>query len=224
MFESLTLSDISKKQCGILRKPTSTRPAIWRIEEKGVRAIIKDFSYNGFWYRNIVGRFLIWREEKAYRRLNGLKGVPAYFKTINGLALVVEEIQGTDIDNMEVVVQLNEKFYDDLKALIHNIHRRGLAHCDLKRTPNILLGNDGKPYIVDWAASISGREFRFFPLIFIYKRFQQDDLNAVTKIKLKYRPESVRPEEKQLYISRSNTEITIRKVRKFLRDCLKKIA
>ena len=97
MFESLTLSNISKKQCGILRKPTNSSPTVWRIEENGVKAIVKDFHYNSFWYRNVVGRFLVWREEKAYRRLKGLPGVPNFFKNIEGLALVIEEVQGTDV-------------------------------------------------------------------------------------------------------------------------------
>jgi RIO-like serine/threonine protein kinase len=224
MFEGLTLADISKIQCGILRKSTSTRPVVWRIEEKGVKAIVKDFSYNSFWFRNIVGRFLIWREKKAYKRLEGVSGVPAFFGSIGGMALIIEEIQGTDIGPVEVGKTLDEKFYTDLEDLIDRFHDRGIAHCDMKRAPNIMLGNDGNPYIIDWAASISKSEFRFFPLNLIYKRFLQDDLNAITKIKLKYRPESVSPEEKSRYIERSRAEKTIRSIRDRLRKWLKKIA
>lgn len=223
MFEDLTLADISKKQCGILRKPSNTRPAVWRIEERGVKAVIKDFHYNGFWYKNIVGRFLVWRESKAYRRLEGLQGVPVFFRTIDGLALVVEEIQGTDMETPNVMKNLDDSFYEDLKILINNIHKRGLVHCDLKRAPNIMKGDDGKPYIVDWAAAVSLRELRFFPLNLIYGRFLQDDLNAVTKLKLKHRPESVIPEEKDMYIQRGRLEMAIRKIRNFFRACLKKI-
>lgn len=224
MFDDLTLADISKKKRGILRKPTSTRPVVWQIEENGVKAIVKDFSHNGFWFRNIFGRFLIWREKKAYKRLEGLSGVPALFGSIGGTALIIEEIEGTDIGALEVIETLDEKFFKDLKALIDRFHDRGIAHCDLKRAPNILLGNDRDPYIIDWAASISKSEFRFFPLNLIYKRFLQDDLNAITKIKLKYRPESVPPEEKLGYTERSRAEKLIRAIRNWLRACLKKVA
>ncbi|MGD9157058.1 MAG: hypothetical protein PVG39_01505 [Desulfobacteraceae bacterium] len=224
MFDSLTLADISKKQCGILREPTSTRPVVWQIEENGVKAIIKDFSSNGFWFRNIFGRFLIWREKKAYKKLEGLSGVPALFGSIGGIALVIEEIRGTDIGAIEVIEILDDKFFKDLRILIDRFHDRGIAHCDLKRAPNILLGNDGIPYIIDWAASISKSEFRFFPLNLIYKRFLQDDLNAITKIKLKYRPECVTSEEKLRYTERSRTEKLIRAIRDWLRKCLKKFA
>lgn len=224
MFEGLTLNDIAKKQCGILRKPTSTRPVIWRIEENGVKAIVKDFSLNSFWFRNIAGRFLVWREKKAYKKLEGLSGVPSLFGSIGGVALIIEEIQGTDLGNMDVSKKLDDKFFSDLKGLIDSFHDRGIAHCDLKRAPNIIIGNDGNIFIIDWAASISKSELSFFPLNLIYKRFLQDDLNAITKIKLKWRTESVNPDEKRLYTERSKTEKIIRAIRDWLRDFLKKIA
>ena len=224
MFESLKLSDIPKRQCGILRKPSGTSPAIWIIEENGVKAVIKDFSLNGFIFRNTIGRLLIWRENKAYSRLKGLEGVPALYRTISGLALVIEAIPGKSVESLEVVAGLSEKFFRDLRVLVEKVHRLGQAHCDLKRAPNIILGDDGKPYIVDWAASISKREFRFFPLSIIYKMFLQDDLNAIIKIRLKHCPEKVSPQEKERYTRRSKTEIIIRAIKDKGKDFLKKIA
>ena len=224
MFEGLTLADIPKKQCGILRESTSTRPVVWRFEENGVKVIVKDFSHNSFWFRHIVGRFLIWREKKAYKRLEGIKGVPAFFGSLEGMAMITEEIEGTDISPAAIGEKLDEQFFLNLKELIDRFHDRGIVHCDLKRAPNIILGNDGKPYIIDWAASISKSEFRFFPLNLIYERFLQDDLNAITKIRLKYNPEGVTDEEKLRYSERGMAERTIRSIRDRLRKWLKKIA
>ena len=224
MFENLSHSDISINRCSVVRKATSTGPVIWRMEDNGHTAIVKDFRQNGFIYRNIIGRFLIWREAKAYRRLKGLKGVPDFYGSIGGIVLVVEEIGGTDIEKLEVISSLSDTFYQELKNLIKEIHKRGLAHCDLKRAPNIMLGNDGKPYIVDWASAISKREFRFFPMNLIYERFIIDDLNAVTKLKLKYQPEKVSQEDKDLYMKRGRLERLVRTVKDWFKDTLKKIA
>jgi RIO-like serine/threonine protein kinase len=224
LFESLKLSDIPKQQCGILRKPSSTRPVIWILEQDGVKAIVKDFCFNGFLFRNTIGRFLVWREKKAYERLKGLKGVPILYRAIDGLALVIEAIPGNNIEAMETVAKLSDNFFEDLRVLVDNIHERGLAHCDLKRAPNIILGDDGKPYIVDWAASISKREFGFFPLYLIYEMFIQDDLNAIIKIRLKHHPENVTPEEKNQYAHRSIAEKVIRNIKDKIKDFLKKIA
>ena len=189
-----------------------------------MRAVVKDYSSNRFLYSNIIGRFLLWRERKAYRRLKGLKGIPTCYRVIDGLALVIEEISGRNIEGLENEGGLSEEFFNQLLELVQKVHSRGLAHCDLKRAPNTLLGHDGRPYLVDWSASISKGEFRFFPLNLIYQRFLQDDLNAITKMKLRHCPQSVSPEEARRYFHRSKTEERIRSVRDKLRNWLQRIA
>jgi serine/threonine protein kinase len=224
LFESLKLSDIPKQHCGVLRKPSRTRPVIWILEEDGIRAIVKDFSLNGFVFRNTIGRFLVWREKKAYGKLKGLRGVPAFFRGVAGLALVMEAIPGKSIESPEILAELPEAFFDALQDLVEKIHKRGMAHCDLKRAPNIILGDDGRPYIIDWAASVSKTELGLFPLSLIYDRFIQDDLKAIIKIRLKHSPESVSPAEKRDYFRRGPVERLIRPVKEKARDLLKKIA
>jgi RIO-like serine/threonine protein kinase len=224
MFESLKISDLPHQNIGVLRKPSSTRPTLWLVEENGVRAVVKDYSSNRFLYRNTFGRFLLWRERNAYRRLKGLRGVPTCYRVVDGLALVIEEISGRNIEGLENEGGLSEGFFEKLQGVVQDVHSRGLAHCDLKRAPNILLGHDERPYIVDWSASISEREFRFFPLNLIYQRFLQDDLNAITKMKLRHCPESISPDEARRYFHRSRSEEMIRSVRDKLRKLLQKIA
>jgi serine/threonine protein kinase len=224
MFDSLKLSDLPKRQHAILRKPTATRPIIWLVEEDGVRAVVKDFSVNRFFFRNIFGRFLVWREAKAYNKMKNLTGVPTFFGVIGGLALVTEEIPGTDLGRVKDRSMLQDVFFDALKDVVNDCHQRGLAHCDLKKAGNILLGDDGRPYIIDWAAAISRNEFRlpFFDLI--YKRFVLDDYNAITKQKLRLAPELATPDERQVYYYRSWAERSIRAIRNSIRTFLKKIA
>jgi RIO-like serine/threonine protein kinase len=224
MFDALKISDLPRQNLGILREPSSTRPTLWLVEENGARAVVKDYSSNRFWYRNTIGRFLLWRESKAYRRLNGLRGVPTCYRVIDGLALITEEIAGRNIEGLENEERLSEKFFDRLQELVKDVHRRGLAHCDLKRAPNILLGPDERPYIVDWSASISKREFRFFPLNRVYQRFLEDDQNAITKMRLRHCPESVTPDDERRYYHRSSTENIIRSIRDKLRTLLQRIA
>jgi RIO-like serine/threonine protein kinase len=224
LFESLKISDLPTQNLGVLREPSTTRPTLWLVKENGMRAVVKDYSSNRFLYRNIIGRFLLWRERKAYRRLKGLKGIPSCYRVIDGLALVIEEIPGRDIEGLENEEELSEEFFNQLQEVVQKVHSRGLAHCDLKRAPNTLLGHDGRPYLVDWSASISKREFRFFPLKLIYQRFLQDDLNAITKLKLRHCPQSVSPEEARRYFHRSKTEEMIRFVRDKLRNWLQRIA
>jgi len=225
MFESLKLADLPQRHIALLREPTRTRPAVWLIEERGVQAVVKDFSANHFLYRTIVGRFLVWREGKALRRLRGIKGIPNLFKVVDGIALVMEEIPGKNLEELgREGKRLPPRFFDDLAALVDRFHRRGIAHCDLKRAPNTLVGPDGAPYIIDWGASICETEFRLFPLPLVFRRFQLDDRLAVTKFKLRHCPEAVSHAELTRYQHRSRMETLIRRVRDRLREWLQKIA
>jgi len=224
MFDSLKLSEIPDRQCGILRRPSSTRPLICVVEDDGLRAVVKDFSTGRFLFRNTVGRFLVWREAKAYRRLRRIKGIPALYRVIDGLALVMEEIPSTDLESLETASRLPGNFFDGLHELVDRFHERGLAHCDLKRAPNTLVGHDGRPYIIDWGASISESEFKFFPLNRIYERFLLDDYMAIIKLKLRHEPGAVTGEERERYSRRSVGEEVVRRIRDRLRELLQKLA
>ena len=223
MFESVTLKDIDKFQAEVIRKPTGTRPTLWRIKKDDKSAIIKDFSSNGFLYRNTAGRFLVWRESIAYKKLVGLRGIPKFYRTIDGIAFLIEDIQGKDIEIYCTEKKLDDFFFTELKKVVDNFHEYGIAHCDLKRSPNIIVGNDGRPYIVDWSASISKKGFHIFPLNYVYQRFVRDDLNAIIKLRLKYCPEKVSVEDKRKYYHRSRFEKIIRAIRDKARELLKRV-
>jgi predicted Ser/Thr protein kinase len=222
MFEGLKLSDFPAASCGVLRKASNTRPTIWIVEENGARAVVKDFSGNRFLFRNIVGRFLIWREAKAYGKLAGIKGVPRFYGVMDGLALVVEEIQGRNLENLEKEMRLPHTFFEAMETLVNAFHQRGLAHCDLKRAPNTLLGTDGMPYIVDWAASISKKELWFPPFTLVFRRFMLDDELAIVKLALRHCPDQVSEVKKARYHYRSWGEKRIRAIRDRLRELLQK--
>jgi RIO-like serine/threonine protein kinase len=194
------------------------------VEENGVRAVVKDFSGTRFLFRNVVGRFLIWREGKALRRLEHTHGVPRLYRIIQGVALVAEEVRGRPLEGVTDRKEITATFFADLKDLVERFHRKGVAHCDLKRAANILLGDDGKPYVVDWAACICESELRIYPLRLIYRRFLQDDHLAIIKRKLQYTPEAVSHREQVVYQHRSGPEKMVRALRDRLRRWLQRLA
>ena len=224
MFESLRLTDLPERNCGVIRGQSNTRPILWAIEENGTRAIVKDYSTNGFLYRNLIGRFLVWRESRALTRLGNLEGVPVLYRVIGGLALVIEEISGRNMEDMDRDKKLPAAFFRDLGELVQAVHDCGFAHCDLKRAPNILLGDNGRPHIVDWSASLSEGECRLSPLKYVYRRFLLDDFNAIVKLQLRHAPELVAPEDRRRYYHRGFAERCIRGLRDRGRDLLQKIA
>lgn len=207
-----------------LREPSSTRPGIWLQGEGKGRSVVKDYRFNGAVFRNTVGRFLVWREQKALRRLQGIRGIPALYGVIDGLALVLEAIPGRSVENLEKERTLPHAFFEALGVVMAEVHTRGLAHCDLKRAANILVGEDDRPYVVDWSASLSRTECCIPPLDRVFARFVLDDGNAITKLKLRHRPQEVSPEELGRYTYRSTAEKAIRRVRDRLREWLQRLA
>ncbi|MBW1787150.1 MAG: hypothetical protein JRK53_11120 [Deltaproteobacteria bacterium] len=224
MFSTLKLKDLPEKHVQVLREPTSSRPKIWVVEENGVRAVIKDFSCQRFFIRHTVGRFLVWRERKAYGKLKNVPGVPTLYRTIDGISVVIEMVPGRSLENLERGMTLPEAFFDALNKLLDRVHRRGVAHCDLKRAANVLLGDDGLPCLIDWGASISKTEFRFYPLNLIYRRFLLDDRLAVIKLKLRHLPHKVSPADRARYENRSLAERSIRAIRDRLRKLGQRVA
>jgi hypothetical protein len=41
-----------------------------------------------------------------------------------------------------------------LAALLQRVHRRGIAYVDLHKRENILVGEDGRPYLIDFQISV----------------------------------------------------------------------
>ena len=224
MNEDSVYKSVYSKKLDIVREHSSTRPAVWRFDESGKSYILKDFSRNGFLYRNIIGRFLLWREYRALYALAGINGVPEIIELIKGRAIITEEIKGKSLKNLDLEKKLPESFFNELKNLIDTIHDKGVAHCDLKSFGNIIEGKDGRPYIIDWGAAIQKKEFFMPPLNLIYERFVLDDYMAITKVKLDHIPEKVTEGELLRYHHRSNAEKIIRKVRDWLRSLLQKVA
>lgn len=224
MFESLTIKNLTEKQIQVLRRPSSTRPAIRLVEENGIQGVVKDFSVNGFVYRTLIGRFLLWRERRSYQQLKGIKGIPVFYRNIDGLALVISRVPGTDLEQLSGEEKPDAVFFQKLSDLIQECHNNGVAHCDLKRCSNLMKDRFGNPYIVDWAAAITEKEFFLYPLKAIYRRFVEDDLKAVTKLKLRFCPTVVTEEEEKNYSQRGIGERAIRAVRDAARKYLQKIA
>jgi tRNA A-37 threonylcarbamoyl transferase component Bud32 len=224
LFAALTIENLPERQIRVLRESTNTRPAIRLVEDNGVQGVVKDFSSHAFVYRNTIGRFLLWRESRAYQRLERVEGVPLLYRKLAGMALVISKVPGNDLDHLSGAEKPDLEFFQKLTRLIQKCHRHGTAHCDLKRSSNIMIDGSGNPYIVDWAAAITSEEFSIYPFRLIYKRFLEDDFKAVTKLKMRYCPERISDEEKRNYSHQGIAEPIIRTIRDTVRKWLQRVA
>ena len=103
--------------------------------------------------RHTVGRFLLAREVRALRRLDGLPGIPAQAFRVDALAMAAHFVPGhalADIPNGPVATA----YLQALEALLQQVHARGVVHMDTRGGGNLLIGPDGAPGIIDFQAAL----------------------------------------------------------------------
>jgi predicted Ser/Thr protein kinase len=128
-------------------------------------------------------RSLLRREHAVYERLNGIAGIPRSFGLIEGEYLALELIVGPSLREHEARLADRDAFFAMLLATIKAMHGAGVAHGDLKRKDNIIVGPGVRPYLIDFGIAVrrSARSDLFNRLVFA--RLQQMDLNAWVKLK-----------------------------------------
>jgi len=128
-------------------------------------------------------RRLLRRENAVYERLDGIAGVPRSYGLVDGECLALELIPGPSLRENEAGLADRDGFFASLRATIEAMHDAGVAHGDLKRKANIIVGPGERPYLIDFGIAVqrSARGRLFNRLVF--ERIKQMDLNAWVKLK-----------------------------------------
>lgn len=116
--------------------------------------VVKDYGRRGLVGR-WIGRMQLRRERRVYRRLDGIDGVPLFLGMVDRHSFAVTYVAGRPIDQyMHRDRGLIEKILAGLRDLIGTIHRRGVAHVDLRRRNNVLVDEAGNVHLIDFAGSL----------------------------------------------------------------------
>jgi len=178
-----------------LRTAGGTRPDLRVVDTEQGKIVVKDFSRSDILFRLIVGPILIRREYGALRKLIGVDGVPRLVGRLDRYALAIEHVPGVSLDRV-LPAALTGDFYTDLRRVIDDMHSRGVAHCDLRSRGNVMLGDDGRPYVIDFAACVfRGRGLNPF-FRWLFGQFVLADRNAVPRIKQRLSPELLTDDDK----------------------------
>ncbi len=169
------------------------------------RIVVKIYRYRSFFLIPMrwFGKLSVRHESRLYKILDDIEGVPKFVGFIGQTGFAHEFIEGDKLANTDKV---NDEFFDRLEHLLQQIHNRDVAYVDLNKPENILLGNDGKPYLVDFQISYTPR--LQLPLISsisraILRQLQIEDEYHFAKHKRKLRPDLLTPEDYALTYKRS---------------------
>jgi len=81
---------------------------------------------------------------------------------------------------------VDDEFFPRLRDLLAAMHARRMAYVDLHKRENVIVGDDGRPYLIDFQISLGGAGQHAGPLLAI---FQQADRYHLTKHWIAHRPE-----------------------------------
>jgi len=155
---------------------------------------VKDYAEKSFIFRVFVGMLSNWREASIYRRLEGIRGIPEYVGLIDRYAIAVSYIPGRNASELKPG-ELSPDFFAKLRDLIDAVHARGVVLCDLRNIKNVIVGDDGEPYLIDFATAFGkGGRFNFLKNG-LYRLFYQDDLLGIAKLKRNRAPHLLTKEE-----------------------------
>ena len=152
----------------------------------------------GMWRR------LLRREHTVYLQLRGIPGIPRTFGLIDG-ALALEYIAGPSLREQDAHLADREAFFGRLLATVRAMHAAGIAHGDLKRKQNVIVGVGEQPYLIDFGIACRRRAGAGAWSAWLFATFAQMDLNAWLKLKYGRRidpqaePSALSPADAALY-------------------------
>lgn len=97
-----------------------------------------------------IGRSLVRHEARLYELVDGVPGIPRFTGRCGKNGFAHEFIEGHELTKGEFV---NDTFFDRLTDLIEKLHGKDIAYVDMEKRENILVGDDGNPYLIDFQIS-----------------------------------------------------------------------
>lgn len=135
----------------MLSRGSKWKPAVYcTTSSDGRRRVVKDCSALP-WFSRGLARFLMGRERRLMRKLEGIDGFPVVRERIDRNAFSMDVLEGAVLspDNFRLAPR---RIADDLLRLVEKMHERGVYHLDLRQRQNILLGKGLEVLILDFGA------------------------------------------------------------------------
>ncbi len=184
-----TATDVDRTTKRLLGKQGPFRPSVRLLEVDDSKWVAKDYRACTPLYRWTVGRWNIARETRALARLDGMEGVPRLEGRAGRWILILSFFRGTDVGKTPKLDQ-TPGFFEELRAIVTEMHRRGVLHLDLRQRRNVFVQPDGRPAVIDFGASLCVR-----PGGFLARLLGRIDVSGVLKYKRRADPGSLSADE-----------------------------
>jgi RIO-like serine/threonine protein kinase len=167
------------------------KPDLYQVKVGERTLMVKDVRGRSFFFRWTLGLWLIRNEWEVYSRLLGIRGIPRALERIDRFAFVTEFVRGRPLQRGE---SLPASFFSDLERILNEIHLKGVVHLDMRHKGNILISQQGDPYLIDFNSSVAFGK-RGWIRHYLFPLLQQVDCGGMLKLKARVSPTLMTPEE-----------------------------
>jgi len=142
-----------------------------------------------------IGRLHAWHESTVFRAVEDLEIVPRFTGRHGKHGITHEYIEGRQLKRTD---QPPAEYFEALASGLAEIHHRGMAYVDLEKPQNVLLGDDGRPWLFDFQISYRWpfrRGGELFPLRWLRSSLQNSDRYHLAKLRRLCSPHTMTEEE-----------------------------
>ena len=175
----------------LVKGNTFGKPDLYQVKVGDQTLMVKDVRERPLVFRWTLGLWLIRKEWDIYSRLIGVRGIPRPVERVDRFAFVTEYVYGRPLQRGEA---LPTTFFSDLERILNEIHARGIVHLDMRHKGNILISEQGDPYLIDFNSSIAFRKKGWLRHT-VFPFLQQVDHGGMLKLKARVSPTLMTPEE-----------------------------
>lgn len=173
-----------------------------------------------------LGRRLARRETGFMERLRDIEFVPLPAGEVRSGGLVLDNAAARIFipgEAFRVKEQVTSAFLDDLHVILARVHARDMAYVDLHKRENIIVGLDGRPYLIDFQVSYGvGADAGWLRRV-ILRRLQEIDVYHLRKHHLRCFPETLTPEQIEAWRNPPGLINAHRRITKPLRSLRRKL-
>lgn len=104
-----------------------------------------------------LGRLLAHREHDFLNQLRGVAGIPNAYREVRASGKIESNAVAHDFvvgGPLSLCDNVPLGFFDRVEALLAELHGRRIAYVDLHKQENVIVGDDGLPYLIDFQVSI----------------------------------------------------------------------
>jgi hypothetical protein len=198
--ESLEIKGETYNYEKILKEDFFSINVLYRAES-GSRYVLKmsDFRFILGFLLTPFAILMSRREYRIYSMVADLQHVPELGPRLGMRGYLHKFVEGRTLHELEREGKkgLPDDFFDRLKATVEEIHLRRIFYMDLNKQGNIIFGDDGLPYLIDYQVCI---HFKYRNRLFdrLFNLFIQEDIYHLYKHKKRFRPDLMTDEEKRL--------------------------